>query len=101
MRRKTKVNIREIVLSELSRERLAKIPDEMNGDKAYAIESGNWWLPSDTHEYVDLRDMMVISLHEFFGIPNDVPIEILSFKSDILSFEKGVYPECGEIKNAH
>lgn len=101
MTRRHDVNIREIVLSILSRERLSELKDDLYGDKAYAIESGNWWIPSDTHEYVDLRDRMVNSLHVFFDIPKDVPIEILSFKSDILSFEKGVYPQYQEEEDDH
>lgn len=65
----------------------------MFGDVASSIECGDWWIPSDTHEYVDIRDNMIDMLIDFYSLTNDELVEIKSFDSDILSFDKGIYPD--------
>lgn len=83
------VNVRNIKLTKKSKSALKKIKEPLFGNVAYAIESGNWWVPSDTYEYLDIMVDMEKSMYEFYDIPKDAIVEIETFDSDILSFEKG------------
>ena len=92
--RKTKsVNVHDIRLTKDSKKSLKGFKTWDNYPVVWAIEEGNWHVPSETYEYADIKARLEDNLADFYEIPKNVKIEIKSFKSDILSFEKGVYPE--------
>jgi len=87
------VNIRNIMLTKESYKQCKKIKVDLWGNLANAIEGGNWYIPSNTHEYADLKHDMEKSMCSFFNIKKEkLLVEIQYFESDILSFEKGVHP---------
>lgn len=85
--------VRDVVLLPESRKILKKIPYWSFGTVADTIECAcSWTIPGDIHEYADLRDELEKGLDEFFELkPGSVKIKRL--ESNILSFEKGIYPD--------
>jgi len=87
------LNLRHVKLSKESKKQLKKIKDSLWGNIANAIESGNWHVPSDTYEFIDVKTNFEKSMHEFFSIPKDILVEIDYYESNIMSFEKGIHPK--------
>lgn len=82
------INIRNIKLTEKSFEKLSKIEDTLYDTVAYAIEDGDWYLPSETYEYVDIKKKLTEELASFFKLDQTL-IEIEDFFTHIVSYEKG------------
>lgn len=63
------------------------------GDTVYDIEAGRWHGPVRSYDFGDMKEDWESAFHEFFGIPEDVLVEIDCFDTGILSFERGIYPK--------
>lgn len=88
------------MLTKESYRQCRKVKNCVHGNLAAAIEGGNWWMASDTYEYVDLKKRLESDLKRFYEVDDDTLVEIQYFDSDILSFEKGVHPNCNNGKRA-
>jgi hypothetical protein len=87
------VCIRHIMLTKESYRQCKKIKVDLYGNLAFAIESGEWYVPSKTYEYSTLKKQLEDSMYDFFDIKKDKPlVDIQYFDSDILSFEDGLHP---------
>lgn len=93
------VCIRHIMLTKESYRQCKKIKVDLYGNLAFAIESGEWYVPSNTYEYSALKKQLEDSMYDFFAIKKEKPlIDIQYFDSDILSFEDDIHPNynCGK-----
>lgn len=86
------ISIKNVMLSTASKRQLRKIKDNIWGNVVNAIECPEWYIPSDTIEYVDVRDSLIDGIREMFNIDKDILIEVEYFETNMLSFTKGVYP---------
>ena len=92
------ISVQNVVLTPESRKKLKKIKYWSFGTVADTIEcSTSWTVPVDTYEYSDLRDALTKGFVEFFSLEDPSMVEIRRFDSDILRFEKGVYPDYSDI----
>ena len=95
-KKSTKYNnvcIRHIMLTKESYRQCKKIKVDLYGNLAFAIESGEWYVPSKTYEFSSLKKYLEDNMYRFFDIKNAKPlIDIQYFDSDILSFEDGLHP---------
>ena len=82
------INIRNIKLTKASYRQLKKVPYWLYGSVADSIECGNWHVPSDTIEYIDIKHNLENEFKEFYNLTDEI-VKIKSFESDILSFHKG------------
>ena len=57
------------------------------------IETGRWYGPCKSYEFIDLKNDWEKVFHGFFDIPDNVLIEIDCFNTGILSFDKRIYPK--------
>ena len=96
------VEIRNVKLSKKSKQAIKKWEKEckknkielrsLSQDTVWDIESGHWYGPVPSHEFIDMKVVWENGYHDFFDIPADVLVEIDCFDTGILSFEKGIYP---------
>lgn len=93
-RTKQMTTVENVVLTDDSRKRLSKIPYWSFGNVADSIEfATSWSVPEDVHEYSDLRDVLEKGLADFFSLEDPSAVKIKRFETNILSFEKGIYPD--------
>ena len=84
------LNIRNIVIGRGSRSKLKKMKERLFGSVLDSIECGNWWIPFDSYEYLDIKEYLETkAFHEFYNLPKDIKITVKSFDTDMLSFLKG------------
>lgn len=88
------ISVNHIVLTPESRKKLKKIKYWSYGNVADTIECADTWsVPIESCEYVDIRDALVNGFVQFFSLKDPSMVEIKRFESNILSFDKGIYPD--------
>lgn len=88
------VELRDVRLTKKSYDSLKSLKNSMWGNVADAIECPVWMIPSETYEYGELKKMFETEVaKEFFSLPESAVVEVQSFKSNILSFHDGIYPD--------
>ena len=79
------VNIRNIKLTKECRKRLRKVKNAIWGDVAWDIESEDWVIPMENHNYTHMKERIESSLKEYFELEQSVEVD--DFDTDIICYD--------------